>query len=94
MLRARGSLQGGVAARQAAMAEFDAREAADLAKKGLRRCALPSCGKQETTVLQFRICGHCQRGVHYCCPEHAKQHWPVHKREGGEPSDGGGAGAA
>ena len=49
-------------------------------------------------MLQFRVCGHCRR-ARYCCPEHAKLHWRVHKREyeeaeGGEASGGsGGTGA-
>ena len=42
VLRARGVLQTGIATSQQTKAEFDARQRADIAKHGLRDCALPS----------------------------------------------------
>lgn len=60
-------------------------EAAGPAKRGLRRCGLPSCGQQggRPSVLQFRVSGHRQRTRH-CSAGHAEQHWPVHKRDSEE----------
>jgi hypothetical protein len=58
------------------------RAAADLARYGLRRCALPSCDAQEPHPKFFKLCGRC-RGVVYCCPEHSKEDWKRHKREDG-----------
>jgi hypothetical protein len=88
-------LQRSATAVAASNAKFVARKQVDLSKKGLRTC------KQETTVLQFRVCGHCKR-TRYCCPEHAKLHWKAHKREyeeeeeeeEGEASGGGGSAEA
>jgi hypothetical protein len=63
--------------------EAAAREA-DVAARGLRACALPSCGAQETSVREFKRCGACKAAA-YCCAEHAAQHWALapggHKRE-------------
>lgn len=50
------------------------RKAADVAKRGLRECALPGCGAVETSVKEFRLCGAC-RAAAYCCAEHAAAHW-------------------
>jgi hypothetical protein len=33
------------------------RRAADIAKRGLRACALPGCGAVETSVKEFKLCG-------------------------------------
>lgn len=82
VLVARGSLRSSTAAVAADHAEFEARRKADVAKRGFRRCALPTCSKRETTVLQFRVCVHCHR-VRYCSEGHATAHWPVHRREAG-----------
>ena len=46
---------------------------ADIAKHGLRDCALPSCSKTETTVKEFAHCSGC-RSVVYCCAEHQGLH--------------------
>jgi hypothetical protein len=56
--------------------------AADLARHGLRRCALPSCDAQEAHPKLFKLCGRC-RGAAYCCAQHSKEDWKRHKREDG-----------
>ena len=80
VLRARGSLQTGVAAFQEDMAAFDALQRADIAKIGLRECALPSCDKVERTVREFKQCSGC-RCVWYCSPEHQMLDWGAHKKD-------------
>ena len=80
VLRARGSLQTGVAAHQESSAEFEARQRADIEKIGLRECAWPSCGKVERTVREFKQCSGC-RSVWYCSPEHHTLHWGAHRRD-------------
>ena len=79
VLQARGSLQLGVAKSKQGSAEFDARQREDIAKHGLRDCALPSCSKTETTVKEFGHCSGC-RSVVYCCAEHQGLHWTKHKK--------------
>ena len=78
-LRARGVLQTGVDDFQQDNAEYEARQRADVAKHGLRDCALPSCSKTETTVKEFAGCSGC-RSVVYCCLEHQALDWRVHKK--------------
>ncbi len=56
--------------------------AADTARHGLRRCALPACGAQEPHPKLFKLCGRC-RGSAYCCAQHSKEDWKRHKREDG-----------
>jgi hypothetical protein len=56
--------------------------AADAARHGLRRCALPACDAQEPHPKLFKLCGRC-RGAAYCCPEHSKEDWKRHKCEDG-----------
>ena len=68
VLRARGALQTGIAKYEQTQAEFEARQRADIAKHGLRDCALPSCSKTEKTVKEFAGCSGC-RSVVYCCLE-------------------------
>ena len=80
VLRARGVLQTAVAARQESIAEFEARQRADIEKIGLRECAWPSCDKVERTVREFKQCSGC-RSVWYCSPEHHTIDWGVHKKE-------------
>ena len=80
VLRARGSLQTGVAANQERLDEFDARQRADIEKIGLRECAWPSCDKVERTVREFKQCSGC-RSVWYCSPEHHTLDWGAHKKE-------------
>ena len=54
--------------------EFKARRPADIAKHGLRDCALSSCAKTELTVKEFAGCSGC-RSVVYCCLD-----WRKHKK--------------
>jgi hypothetical protein len=56
--------------------------AADAARHGLRRCALPACGAQEPHPKLFKLCGRC-RGAAYCCAAHSVEDWKRHKREDG-----------
>ena len=79
VLRARGMLQTGVAHFEHDKALYDARQRADIAKHGLRDCALPSCSKTETTVKEFAHCSGC-RSVVYCCAEHQGLDWTTHKK--------------
>ena len=105
-LRARGALQTGVAEHEQDKAEFYARQGADIAKHGLRDCALPSCFKTEKTVKEFAHCSGC-RSVVYCCAEHQGLDWTKHKKacrkkqaellaaeEGGDGATGAGGAAA
>ena len=79
VLRARGVMQTGIAKAQQDNAEFHARKRADVAKHGLRDCALPSCSKTEKTVKEFAGCSGC-RSVVYCCLEHQALDWRAHKK--------------
>ena len=63
VLRARGSLQTGVAAHQESAAAFNARQRANIEKIGLRECAWPSCDKVERTVREFKQCSGCRLRV-------------------------------
>ena len=56
----------------------EARLRADIAAFGLMECALPSCGKREVSVQQFKFCSAC-RSVWYCSAEHGALHWKEHK---------------
>ena len=80
VLRARGSLQNGVAANQEGVAEFKARQRADIEKVGLRECAWPSCDKVERTVREFKQCSGC-RSVWYCSLEHHTLDWGAHRKD-------------
>jgi hypothetical protein len=64
------------------LAGNDARAAADVARHGLRSCALPSCGATEEYPKTYKLCGRC-RGAAYCCAAHSKEDWKRHKREDG-----------
>ena len=79
VLRARGVLQTGIAKFEQDNAEFDARQRDDIAKHGLRDCALPSYAKTEKTVKEFAGCSGC-RSVVYCCLEHQALDWKAHKK--------------
>ena len=79
VLRSRGVLQTAIAKSERGNAEFRARERADIAKHGLRDCALPSCFKTEKTVKEFAGCSGC-RSVVYCCLEHQALDWRAHKK--------------
>jgi hypothetical protein len=64
-------------------AAAEARRAeADLARHGLRACALPGCGAREAHPKAFKVCGRCRRAC-YCSPAHQQQDWRRHKREEG-----------
>jgi hypothetical protein len=52
--------------------------AATAAARGLRVCALHSCGAQEVHASHFKRCSACLSIV-YCCKEHQVQGWPAHK---------------
>ncbi len=65
-----------------AFAAMGARAAADVARHGLRSCALPSCGATEQYPKTYKLCGRC-RGAAYCCAAHSKEDWKRHKREDG-----------
>jgi len=45
------------------------------------RCELPSCRAQKCTdgKLLKKCSGGCRGIAAYCCPEHQKEHWKVHK---------------
>ena len=79
VLRARGALQTGADVFEQGHAEFEARRCDDIAKHGLRDCALPSCSKTEKTVKEFAGCSGC-RSVVYCCLEHQALDWRAHKK--------------
>jgi hypothetical protein len=71
-----------LAAVAATIASIRARAAGDVARHGLRRCALPSCNSTEPHPKCFKLCGRC-RGVTYCSPAHSVEDWKRHKREDG-----------
>ena len=79
LLRARGTLQTGTAIHEQINAVLYARQCEDIAKHGLRDCALPSCSKTERTDKEFDRCSGC-RSVVYCCAEHQGLHWTKHKK--------------
>ena len=79
VLEARGVLQTGAAKSEKSHAEFSARKRDDIAKHGLRACALPSCSKTEKTVKEFKLCAGCCSHV-YCCLEHQALDWKAHKK--------------
>ena len=95
-------LQTGATKSEQSNAEFIARQRADIAKHGLRDCALPSCAKTERTVKEFSLCAGCRAQV-YCCLEHQALDWKAHKkacrekeaaRRAEEAAEGEGRGAA
>ena len=45
---------------------------------GLEVCALPTCGASEAHARRFKACSRC-RNAYYCCADHQKQHWKLHK---------------
>jgi hypothetical protein len=64
------------------LASVQERGVADVARHGLRRCALPACGDTEPHPKAYKLCGRC-RGAAYCCAQHSKEDWKRHKREDG-----------
>jgi hypothetical protein len=59
-----------------------ARAAADVARYGLRVCALPECGATEPQPKAFKVCGRCNAVV-YCSAVHQQADWRRHKRSDG-----------
>jgi hypothetical protein len=71
---------------QGRMEDLNARQqqiaAADAARHGLRRCALPSCDAQEAHPKLFKLCSRCNATA-YCCKQHQTEDWQRHKRADG-----------
>jgi hypothetical protein len=59
---------------------LERRAAADVARHGLRACALPGCGATEPQPKAFKLCSRCRRAC-YCSAAHQQQDWRRHKRE-------------
>jgi hypothetical protein len=59
-----------------------ARAAADVARFGLRACALPDCNAVEPQPKAFKVCGRC-RTVVYCSAAHQAEDWKRHKKHDG-----------
>jgi hypothetical protein len=55
------------------------RAADDVARHGLRACALPGCGATEPQPKAFKVCSRCRRAC-YCSAAHQQQDWRRHKR--------------
>jgi hypothetical protein len=77
LLRGMKSFEDDVAARTQLLHR---RAAADLARHGLRACALPGCSATEPQPKVFKICSRCRRAC-YCSQAHQQQDWRRHKRE-------------
>jgi hypothetical protein len=56
--------------------------AADVARHGLRACALPGCGAVEPHAKAFKLCSRCRDAV-YCGAAHQREDWRRHKRDDG-----------
>jgi hypothetical protein len=56
---------------------------ADVARHGLRRCALPSCGATEPHPKCYKLCGAAAALHIYCSAAHSKEDWKRHKRQDG-----------
>jgi hypothetical protein len=55
------------------------RAAADVARHGLRQCALPGCGATEAQPKAFKVCSRCRKAA-YCSAAHQQEDWRRHKR--------------
>jgi hypothetical protein len=76
------ALRQGKMSAAAELAVIQTRGAEDVARHGLRRCALPACGNTEAHPKLFKLCGRC-RGAAYCCAAHSVEDWKRHTREDG-----------
>jgi hypothetical protein len=81
-------------------AESCAAAVAAAAARGLRACALSSCGAREAHVSHYKLCAACG-GAAYCCKAHQAEDWPTHKaackaarKAAAAVQDGGGASGA
>jgi hypothetical protein len=72
-------------------AERQQRADSDLARFGLRACALPECDAVEPEPKLFKVCGRC-RAVCYCSAAHQQADWRRHKRTDGCAAAAGAAG--
>jgi hypothetical protein len=77
LIQQRGMEQSLECFRQERAAAQDA-AATNAAKRGLRRCALSSCGAREAHVSHFKLCSACKTVV-YCSKAHQAEDWPAHK---------------
>ena len=68
-----------VAALSDTVQQVQGRHSADVARHGLQRCTLPSCGAEEPHPKAFKVCSRC-RTCTYCSAEHAAEDWKRHKR--------------
>jgi hypothetical protein len=66
----------------ASLAERQQTAAADVARHGLRACALPDCAQTEPQPKAFKLCSRC-RAVMYCSAVHQQQDWRRHQRADG-----------
>ncbi len=71
-------LEEGAALGELPMAELHARVAQRTAARGLRTCALETCGAREVEVGLFKKCAACSTVV-YCSREHQAADWPAHR---------------
>jgi hypothetical protein len=72
-----------LAGRDVIAAEWQAhrcRAMEDVARHGLRACALPGCGATEPQPKTFKVCSRCRRAC-YCSQAHQAADWRRHKRE-------------
>ncbi len=71
-------MEQGMASNRQQTADACAAAATSAAARGLRRCALPSCGAREAHVSHYKLCAACQTVV-YCSKAHQAEHWAAHK---------------
>ncbi len=72
-------------------ADRQQRAASDLARFGLRTCALPECDAVEPHPKAFKVCSRC-RAACYCSAAHQQADWRRHKRADGCAAAAGAAG--
>lgn len=64
--------------RDGEMVQTSAQRALDVEERGLKFCSY--CREGEKEPRQFKTCSACNFAA-YCCREHQKAHWKVHKKE-------------